>query len=778
MLWMTRFAMLLALLIVASHAQAVDVFWDDEGLTDFWSDNANWDGDAQPTNAETANLESNFVELDDLEQVGGLILASGGRIDLPGMGGLEVQGDVSNDGVINVANSASASAIFIVNAATTLDGAGEVVLMQDNDFLNRFATISTGPNLVTHAATHTIRGEGRITGNWLNEGTIRAEETTGDSSATISFNNVPLFTNPGELRTSATGALTFASTNLDLGSTGKLIADTTPVAFTLTNSITGGEIASVGGGVFNQTGILDVFGSTNTATINIDDRLRTDSGGFINNGVINIDSGVSGSASLQFTEAGGEISGTGEVVLGRQTTSSISFSITFPFTNGAGHTIRGAGTINHPPTNSGVIRAEAMVGNILTINNATTNNNLMRADTGAVLRFTIIGDTVQGPAGRIEAADGGMVEFNPGFSLTGGSLDTEGSGKVVINGDNVFFEDVTNLGAIDMVANSTLRLQGTTFTNDGTITVNSDGGFAAPGPTILLENDITLDGTGEVVLVTPGTFPAGVIDTFGNTLVNGVDHSIRGEGALFGIVENEGRIEGDSAAAPVEVFGRLSGGGTLRDVEIAASLFNNGVHAPTGVVPLEGTYELEGAFNQLEIELGGLTPGDHDQLASTGEVTLNGVLDVSLVNDYLPTPGDTFTIITATDPLVGTFTSEELPTNAPNFVLDWDVQIGANTVTIELLSATALPGDYNADGAVDAADYTVWRDSLGATGVPAFSGADGDGDGDITQDDYGVWVANFGNAAPAVAIPEPTSWVLLFAASATGVLCGPQRRGR
>jgi hypothetical protein len=56
-----------------------------------------------------------------------------------------------------------------------------------------------------------------------------------------------------------------------------------------------------------------------------------------------------------------------------------------------------------------------------------------------------------------------------------------------------------------------------------------------------------------------------------------------------------------------------------------------------------------------------------------------------------------------------------------------------------------LPGDYSLDGKVDAADYVVWRKSLGAN-VPSFTGADGNGDGVVDQDDYLLWRANFGNA--------------------------------
>lgn len=89
---------------------------------------------------------------------------------------------------------------------------------------------------------------------------------------------------------------------------------------------------------------------------------------------------------------------------------------------------------------------------------------------------------------------------------------------------------------------------------------------------------------------------------------------------------------------------------------------------------------------------------------------------------------------------------------------------------IELVSQT-LPGDYNDDGLVDAADYTVWRDSLenGAslineTASPAV----------VDQLDYDAWKASFGeggNATSAFAIPEPGAivWVQL-------VLCLAQLR--
>ncbi|HEX2476869.1 MAG TPA: PEP-CTERM sorting domain-containing protein [Lacipirellulaceae bacterium] len=62
--------------------------------------------------------------------------------------------------------------------------------------------------------------------------------------------------------------------------------------------------------------------------------------------------------------------------------------------------------------------------------------------------------------------------------------------------------------------------------------------------------------------------------------------------------------------------------------------------------------------------------------------------------------------------------------------------------SIDSYPAQAFPtGDYNRNGNVDAADYVVWRKSLGTQGN---SPADGDGDGDVDPNDYGVWVSRFG----------------------------------
>lgn len=72
---------------------------------------------------------------------------------------------------------------------------------------------------------------------------------------------------------------------------------------------------------------------------------------------------------------------------------------------------------------------------------------------------------------------------------------------------------------------------------------------------------------------------------------------------------------------------------------------------------------------------------------------------------------------------------------------------------------TATPGDYNNDGQIDSADYTIWRDSQGESGVGL--PADGSGNGTVGPEDYELWKVNFSGEPPAGAgassqnAPEP-----------------------
>ena len=75
-----------------------------------------------------------------------------------------------------------------------------------------------------------------------------------------------------------------------------------------------------------------------------------------------------------------------------------------------------------------------------------------------------------------------------------------------------------------------------------------------------------------------------------------------------------------------------------------------------------------------------------------------------------------------------------------------------------------LVGDYNGNGVVDAADYTIWRDNEGLAGGATIAQGDGNGDGNVDSLDYDLWVANFGesNLSTSSAVPEPSSAAILL----------------
>lgn len=92
------------------------------------------------------------------------------------------------------------------------------------------------------------------------------------------------------------------------------------------------------------------------------------------------------------------------------------------------------------------------------------------------------------------------------------------------------------------------------------------------------------------------------------------------------------------------------------------------------------------------------------------------------------------------------------------------VTLGDDGQIIDVILPEAILGDYNGDGTVNTADYTVWADSFNTT-VNPFDGADGNGDGVIDTADYTIWADNFGTTAAlnldTLSTPEPSSLSLV-----------------
>ncbi|MCH2119012.1 MAG: hypothetical protein MK161_15075 [Pirellulales bacterium] len=214
--------------------------------------------------------------------------------------------------------------------------------------------------------------------------------------------------------------------------------------------------------------------------------------------------------------------------------------------------------------------------------------------------------------------------------------------------------------------------------------------------------------------------------------------------------------------------GTCSGSGTIGgDLNNSGGAVSPGNSA--GILTIDGDYN-QGAGGTLAIEIAGTSPGDeYDRLVVNGQANLAGTLAVTLLDSFTPLDGHTFDILDFNS-VSGDFDSLNLP---GGFDWNWDVNTGVLSVGSVV---GGLAGDYDGNGVVDAADYTIYMDNLG--GDSAVLGGNGSGASTVGQADYLLWKSGFGNTSgsgSSAAIPEPTALLLALlalAAAPVRVRCG------
>lgn len=120
---------------------------------------------------------------------------------------------------------------------------------------------------------------------------------------------------------------------------------------------------------------------------------------------------------------------------------------------------------------------------------------------------------------------------------------------------------------------------------------------------------------------------------------------------------------------------------------VSGDILNAGTVRP-GTSP--GTITVTGSYTQdttgiLAMEIGGTTADtEYDQLLVSGTATLDGGLQVSTIDDFIPTLGDSFTLMTFASH-IGTFTTETLPALGPG--LEWAVNYGETALTLTVIES-------------------------------------------------------------------------------------------
>jgi hypothetical protein len=431
-----------------------------------------------------------------------------------------------------------------------------------------------------------------------------------------------------------------------------------------------------------------------------------------------------------YTESGGSMATNNrvEVTNGAHATSSHLIMAITADTSDSTLLVSGAGSRYTLTGVNGNDGAQSHVGR-------AGDNNLFRIESGAVVEGNnriVLGAQATSTNNKLEIVNGG---------LSGTGIEIYQQGNVLL----------TN-GTIDLVQWYDDDLE--TFKGGGILAKNPQATFTFNSGTIKSVNaDVTNSapftvGTGGV---TPATY-----------FMRSDQAGARGAHIFAGglILGSNGVLAGNG-----NVIANVSGTPGAK-VDVGAS---------AGLINVTGNWNNTGIGIALELDniAASVMPGvQFDRLNVTGAFTHGGSVAIDVSQ------------------LIGPTTATQLK------LIGWGSQVGSSASTIvSFLGGAALPfafqadglyvtvqpnaalaGDYNSDGRIDAADYTVWRDNLGAATIPNRGAGI---TGVVGTADYDYWKSHFGagsgsGAAFGAAVPEAGTSALLLTLLSIGML---MRRG-
>ncbi|HUB24571.1 MAG TPA: hypothetical protein VL992_04005 [Tepidisphaeraceae bacterium] len=604
----------------------------------------------------------------DLNSNGGQVNIVGGILTTAGSGTIHNTGyssltNVTNDGTF-IADNATVtyltteltnnSANFTINATNetqlrlesdvTINGTGTITLSSSGQAVvfaaGEMYRLTLGPNQILQGAGQLGDGEMSLTSSDL----IDANDT--GATLDLSPNAKGDFTNnsPGIWEASNGGILSLdGAENADFynngtiealaGSTVDLNSDGAQV------NLIGGILTTAGSGTIHNTGYSSLTNVTNDGTFIADNATVTYLTTELTNNSANFTINAGASATQVRLTNSVTINGTGTITLSSTGEAQI-FGVpsTDTLTLGANQTIQGAGQIGEGDMsliNNGTIDADVpTAGLVLEPSSEFTNNatGTWEASNGATMSLTA-GKFAN--SGTVEALDGSTVTFvsgsanltnNSGGTLTGGTyaaLSVSSPATINLSGGNV-----TNNAAQVILSGAESSIP-----QINTLTTNSGGFELLNGRAFTTTNSFSNSGTVDVDSESSLRITGDYTQTGGLTTIDGVLFAIGGLEQI-----NGGTLDGSGT-----VTGNVSNSGTVMPGDAPA------------ILSIVGNYN-QTSNGLLDIVLGGTTPGLYDQLNITGAASLNGTLDISLANGFIPSPGETFEIVDAGS-VTGTFPS-------------------------------------------------------------------------------------------------------------------------
>ncbi len=637
------------------------------------------------TIASALNVNGDFVVggSQDLTLTGAMTLAANRTVTVTNTANTEFSGVISGANSITL-GIASTGSLELSGANThtgnTVVNGGTLLLtgsLTNDAVINAGGTLTVdgtiGGDATVTGGTLTVNTAGTVTGDaTLNSGTMTVDGTvSGDASITA-----------GTLQIDANGTVA-----MDLAvSGGAAVVDGT---ISGNATVTGGTLTiNQGGSITNNTtlngGTLafggdNVLGGTLTflsGNFEASGGARTLSNALTINGAF----GVTGNENLTLT---GIISGTDGVNKSGNGTLELTNTNTY-----TGDTVVNAGTLlltgsitNDAIVNAGTLTVDGTIGG-----DATLAGGTLTVNAGGTVSTDL---TVSGGTATVDGSVSGDATLNGGATIVNGTI----AGNTTLTGGVLAFGSDTALtGTLD-ISGGNIQAVGAARTVSNTLTVGGDFSIAgdedftlASDFALSADRTVTIINTGNTVLsgvisgadgftkagATTTTMELSGANTYtGNTVVNG------------GTLIVSGSITSDVTINPTmgSTISRLAGGGTITGNVVNSGILNAGNPSEAGTMTITGNLTLNaGGFTTVEIT----SPTTADLYSVSGAVTIDGGLELLLLNGYSPNGGDTFTVITAGGGVSGAFDST-VPVSAS---LLFDVSVNANDV---VLSAINIP---------------------------------------------------------------------------------------
>ncbi|NOY66189.1 MAG: DUF4347 domain-containing protein, partial [Gammaproteobacteria bacterium] len=699
---------------------------DGDGDNINWEDPQNWVGDVLPGTADavvidgaTVTLSANvtqFITSIELRNSAVLNITGSGNLTFSGASSVDATSTLNLDnwmvvdGTLSVAGSMtftkgglagtgvttieSTGTLDIVGTALrrltgTLDNFGKTTYNTDTDDFS----IDNGVFNNKSGATFEIQNDidifrWRTTGQFNNEGTFSKTGGTGsggikDTSITFSNINGSYNATSGTLTIASSGNYTGTMTNIG---TGAIEFATATHTFNAGSSLVGdfqwtsGIFA--GAGSVATTGTLDITGTA----------LRRLTGTLDNYGLVTYntdtdDFSIDNGAFNNKTGATFEIQNDINIFRWQSgTTGQFNNEGTFSKTVGTG---------------SGGIKDASIT---------FYNNNGIVNSTSGTLDIASQGNY----SGTITQTGAGVVRFstnthtfNTGSSLVGNFEWTSG----IFAGTS----SVAASSTLDLAGTALRRLTGT-LDNFGLVTYTSDSNDFAidngvfnnkPGATFEIQNDISVfrwqSGT-------TGQFNnEGTFSKIAGTGSGGVVDSLITFDNINGILDiQSGTLFLQNAISSSNGF-NLQGTGTINLNGSTAPILSVTPGGSPDALTITGNLSLDSA-SVVNVELGGLTAvTQYDVLNVTGNLVLDGILNLSQINGFSGTVGDSFNLFNYT----GTFTNNGATIAGPGG-FTYGLRDVGGTVVLDIVSlANSALWDGNSD---NDGDNLNWNDPLNWVG--------------------------------------------------------------